>query len=73
MIESELKFKKLLIEKIKYQKEYEKLLGKYEGLKGHAETYAEQKENYKYKSAASENSLGNSDSAINAVKKFINL
>ena len=73
MIESELKFKKLLIEKIKYQKEYEKLLGNYEGLKTHAETYAEQKESYKYKSVASEYSLPNTDSALEAVKKFINL
>jgi hypothetical protein len=40
LIESELKFKKLLIEKIKYQKEYEKLLKNYEGLKEHAESHS---------------------------------
>ena len=39
LINSELTFKKLLIEKIKYQKEYEKLTQQYTSLKEKAETY----------------------------------
>jgi hypothetical protein len=39
LIDSELKFKKLLIEKIKYQTEYDKLMKEYSGLKEKAENY----------------------------------
>jgi hypothetical protein len=71
LIESELKFKKLLIEKIKYQKEYEKLLNNYEGLKEHAENHSEQKEGNK----KSVNSSLNIENEIkeSTYQKFINL
>lgn len=39
LINSELTFKKLLIEKIKYQKEYERIIQDYNSLKEKAETY----------------------------------
>jgi hypothetical protein len=59
LIDSELKFKKLLIEKIKYQTEYDKLMKEYSGLKEKAENYyGGQKDHSKQK-------IGNaSDNAI---------
>lgn len=49
LINSELTFKKLLIEKIKFQKEYEKIIREYTSLKEKAEHYYCQKESTRSK------------------------
>lgn len=73
LIQSELKFKKLLIEKIKYQKEYEKLLANYEELKEHAENHTQSKQPSKMKQGRSQVSLNECEIVRNTNKKFINL
>jgi hypothetical protein len=58
LIDSELKFKKMVIEKIKFEREYQKLLKEYNGYKEKAGSYnTAQRDNLKGKSSMGETSF----------------
>ena len=73
LIDSELTFKKLLIEKIRYQKEYEKNVQEYNSLKEKAENYYVRKDSLRTKTHKdiSPEIVVVEDSGVNYKRKFL--
>lgn len=72
LIDSELTFKKLLIEKIRYQKEYEKNVQEYNSLKEKAENYYVRKDSLRTKTHKEISpEVVVVDSGVNYKRKFL--